>query len=66
MKERGYWRKPPCPCPECKHAGMSDKELVRDGRTHEWLHGAKLAAWYAAKDDFERRVQAAFSRRTMR
>lgn len=48
--DRTYWRKPPCECPACRQAGVSHLEMVRDGNTHEWLHGQELRKWYEAKN----------------
>lgn len=42
----------PCRCPECFQAGVSEKELRRDPRSGEWLHGQNLRRWYAARDEF--------------
>lgn len=61
-----YWRQPPCGCPLCRQSGVSDKPLVRDGRTHEWLHGEDLRRWYEAKADFDRRVAEISQRKGMR
>lgn len=43
---------PPCNCPECFQAGVTDKELRRDPRTGKLLHGQALRRWYEARDQF--------------
>ena len=43
---------PPCSCPECFQAGVTDKELRRDPRSGRWLHGHELRRWYEAREEF--------------
>lgn len=43
---------PPCQCPACFQAGVTDKPRRRDPRTGELLHGEPLRRWYEARENF--------------
>lgn len=43
---------PPCKCPACFQAGVSDKPQRRDPRSGELLHGEPLRRWYEARETF--------------
>jgi hypothetical protein len=60
MKPEDY-EAPPCSCPECTQAGVTDLPLRRDPWSGEWLHGYKLTGWYDAKrhfDEMAKRIKA--------
>lgn len=42
----------PCPCAECRQAGVSDLPQVVNGKTGEALHGYPLKRWHEARDKF--------------
>lgn len=43
---------PPCGCPECFQAGVSEKDQRRDPQTGAWMHGESLRRWYEARENF--------------
>lgn len=43
---------PPCQCPACFQAGVTDKPQRRDPWTGQLLHGDALRRWYAAREEF--------------
>jgi hypothetical protein len=43
---------PPCQCPECFQAGVTDRKQRRDPRSGAWLHGQALRRWWDAHDEF--------------
>lgn len=53
------FRQPPCKCPDCRQADVTDLEQVRDPHTGKFLHGHALRNWYLARDEFKRRARAA-------
>ena len=58
MKREGF-KAPPCTCPECRQAGVSDRELVRDPQRGRWLHGHELRRWYEAQAQFKKLAREA-------
>lgn len=42
----------PCPCAECRQAGVSDLPSVVNTKTGEQTHGYPLKRWHAARDQF--------------
>lgn len=56
--KRDDYESPPCHCPDCSQAGVTDKPLRRDPRSGKWLHGYALKAVYDAEADFWARVRA--------
>jgi len=50
---------PPCSCPLCVQAGVTQLEARRDPRSGVWLHGYDLKRWYEARDQFRRAARSA-------
>ena len=55
--KREDFEAPPCQCPECTQAGVTDKSLRRDPRSGKWLHGYALKGVYLAEAEFWARVK---------
>lgn len=53
------FRAAPCACPECRQAGVTDLERVRDPQTGRLLHGSELRRWYEARAQFKRLAREA-------
>lgn len=51
--KRADFERGPCPCAECRQAGVSELEQVRDPQTGAYLHGYPLKRWYEARDAFK-------------
>lgn len=57
---------PPCHCPDCVRADVTEKPIRRDYRTGKWVHGYELRKLYEAEADFWNRVKAISDRKGMR
>lgn len=53
LMKREDFEGPPCSCPACFQAGVSEQPQIRDRYTGKWLHGQDLRRWYEAKAKFE-------------
>jgi hypothetical protein len=53
---------PPCDCPDCRQAGVTDLNTKRDPWTGKWLHGYDLKRLYEAQQKFLREARAAVGR----
>jgi hypothetical protein len=57
--KRDDFRGAPCGCPECRQAGVTELEQVRDFHTGRWLHGHELRRWHEARDEFRKLAREA-------
>ena len=65
IKPEDYTR-PPCPCVDCRQAGVSAREQIRDRVTGQFLHGYDLKRWYEARESFWKRFHEQVGRKAMR
>lgn len=57
---------PPCDCPECRQAQVSDKPILRDPDTGKWLHGYPLKRVHDAAANCLQAVKDLAAKKAMR
>ena len=56
---------PPCSCPDCRQAGVSDRPVVRDPHSGKLLHGQELRRYYEAADGFLARFKVLVNEKSL-